>query len=451
MIEILGRKSAKNGIWMYFLQFFDAVVPLFTLPYITRILGKEGYGVFSVALNMILYLQVVVEYGFGMSATRKTTLICAGSGTKPADAKEPGHCCDKERKPKSVFEPGDGKLLNRLFTSVWISKGLLFAGCSMFLGIYCWICRAEAERCVCMAVLMPCLLGSCFQVNWLFQGLQDMKFISLTNIAARTISVICIFSFVHRKSDLVLYCVLYAGSPLLSGILGFLVSAVKYRIRFVKVSLHDVVQELRDGFYVFSTQLSAKVFAAVGITFLGMFAPYSEVGMFSAIQKITNIMILAWTPITQVLYPVSSGRVSEDFVSGKEFVFRIRRYILPVFAALALMVALIARPLIGVMFGAEYAEHYYWIYPLLLWLIIAINNNFTGIQILLGGGYDREYSKCFQIGVVCTLLLTFILTFLFHGAGASAAPALSELILGILLAGQIRKIEREQCVEGKVI
>ena len=71
---LLQKSSVKNGVWMYLLQAFNTVIPLFTLPYITRILGEDRFGVFSIALNLISYLQVAVEYGFGMSATRKVAL-----------------------------------------------------------------------------------------------------------------------------------------------------------------------------------------------------------------------------------------------------------------------------------------------------------------------------------------------------------------------------------------
>lgn len=49
---LIHKKSVKNGLWMYALQFFNMVVPLLTLPYITRVLGTAGYGTFSTALNI---------------------------------------------------------------------------------------------------------------------------------------------------------------------------------------------------------------------------------------------------------------------------------------------------------------------------------------------------------------------------------------------------------------
>ena len=61
MKKIRNSKLLKNGIWLLVLQVFNTVVPMITLPYVTRILGASGYGDFSLALNWILYFQVIVE------------------------------------------------------------------------------------------------------------------------------------------------------------------------------------------------------------------------------------------------------------------------------------------------------------------------------------------------------------------------------------------------------
>ena len=69
--KYLKTKVLRNGLWLYALQFFNTIIPLLTIPYITRVISTTQYGIFSTALNIIGYLQVVIEYGFGMSATRK--------------------------------------------------------------------------------------------------------------------------------------------------------------------------------------------------------------------------------------------------------------------------------------------------------------------------------------------------------------------------------------------
>ena len=80
---------------------------------------------------------------------------------------------------------------------------------------------------------------------------------------------------------------------------------------------------------------------------------------------------------------------------------------------------------------------------------MAIYNNFTGIQTLLASGHDREYSRCFQIGVVVTIVLNFLLVYLFKGDGACIAPLLSEMVLCIMLKIEVVKLEKENMQKYK--
>lgn len=415
--EILSQKMVKNGIWLYLLQIFNTVIPLLTLPYITRVLGPTEYGVFSIALNIVGYYQVVVEYGFGMSATREVAL--------------------SEKTPQSV---------SRIFTAVLLSRGVLVLACTVFSGIYCLLNSIHGAQCLSLLILSVCMVGYCVQQNWLFQGMQDMKYISVANMVARTLSVILIFLFVKTEADLLLYCLLYAISPVFSGAIGLALARARYGVHLVKIRAEEIWQELKNGWYVFTTQLSSKVFGAIGITVLGVVASEAEVGIYSAIQKIPLTMMMAWAPISQVLYPVSSRKLQESYLDGRSFVYKMRKIFLPLFMAMALGISLFSKWIVGLVFGAEYAVFHYWIIALLLWMVVAINNNFLGVQILLGGGHDKAYSKCFQVGVICTILFNVILIWCFGGMGASIAPLLSELVLMVLLWVQIRKLDKEQQV-----
>lgn len=173
---------------------------------------------------------------------------------------------------------------------------------------------------------------------------------------------------------------------------------------------------------------------------MGFFTSSMEVGIYSAIQKIPNIIMYAWIPIGQVLYPISSKIMQQPFSVGRRSIYRVRNIILPVFIGGSIFVSVFSKTMVEIIFGKEYAKFYYWVIPLLAWLIVSIDNNFSGIQILLGSGHDRQYSKCFQIGVICTILLNLVLIYFWGGNGASVAPVLSEIVLGILLRIEIRKI-----------
>ncbi len=414
--EFRKKNVVKNGFWLYLLQMFNTVVPLLVLPYVTRILGSTRYGVFSIALNLIGYFQVVVEYGFDMSATRKVALL-----------------------------PEEKSGLSKIFSTVLISRITLFALCSAFT-IICGFVLKTKQEIVCLFILLVSLMGYTLQQNWLFQGMHEMKFISVINIISRIISVALIFVLVTSKEDLYLYCLLNSMAPFLSGLFALYLSKKRYNLRFTKVRPIEVWMELKEGWYVFTTQLSSKVFGAIGITFLGFFAANSIVGIYSAIQKIPNIMILAWLPISQIIYPIASKHFKDSYMQGRNFVFKLRRRILPIFIFGAVCVGGFSKAIVGLLYGVEYVQYYYWIIPLLLWLIISINNNFLGIQILLASGQDKQYSKCFQLGVIATIFFNFCFIYFWGGTGAAWAPAISEAVLGITLSYEVRKRGKENAL-----
>lgn len=411
--RIMVSKNIKNGMWLYLLQIFNTIIPLLTLPYVTRVLGQAGYGTFSIALNIIAYLQVLVEYGFGMSATREVAI--------------------SDRKTDKIC---------KIFTSVICARLFLFGISIVVSVLYLAITKAKPVLWVSLLVMLICLLGYCVQQNWLFQGMQDMKYVSLINIFARTVSTVLIFIFVKNETDIVTYSLLYSIAPLLGGCAGVIIASRKYHLRLVKITIKDVKDELKKGWYVFTTQLSSKVFGAIGITFLGLFSTDVVVGTFSAIQKIPNIMMLAWMPISQVLYPIVSQNMQKSYVEGRQYVKKYQKTILPFFVIAGILVGVFSNVIVRIAFGEEYGEFSYWIIPLLVWLVLAINNNFLGIQTLLASGHDKEYSICFQISVGCTIVLNLALIFFWGGNGAAIAPMISEFILFITLFYQIRKIDQ---------
>ena len=410
--KVIASKNIKNGLWLYMLQTFNTIIPLITIPYITRILGKDGYGTFSIALNIIAYLQVLVEYGFGMSATREVAISDKSNST-----------------------------VCKLFSSIIFARLILFVVSIIIAVVYLIATKSEMILWISMSVMLICLIGYCVQQNWLFQGMQDMKYISIISMVSRSISTLLIFCFVKCQEDIVLYSFLYSISPFLDGFISVAMARIKYKLKLVRVTVDDIIGQLKKSWYVFTTQLSSKVFGAIGVTFLGIFSSTADVGTFSAIQKIPNIMILAWTPISQILYPVVSQQMKNSFSIGYAYVKKYQQIFVPLFSIIALGISVFSKAIVQIAFGEEYVAFYYWIIPLSIWFVIAVNNNFLGIQTLLSSGHDKEYSICFQICIVCTIVLNFVLIYFYGGNGASIAPMLSEAILSITLIYQIHKLK----------
>ena len=164
--SLLKSKVLVNSAWLIVLQVFNTVVPLLTLPYITRVLGTSNYGVFSLALNWITYFQVIVEYGFGFTGARKVSIY------------------------------GDDGL-QELYSRIITARIMLLGGTYLVMNGLSIILRVDKAQYISMNILFLIVLGVAFQLTWLFQGKQDMKLIAIVNAVSRTAFIFILYLLCH--------------------------------------------------------------------------------------------------------------------------------------------------------------------------------------------------------------------------------------------------------------
>lgn len=408
---IFSTNLFQNGFWLFVLQVFNTIVPLVTLPYITRVLGTANYGIFSIALNWVTYFQVIVEYGFGFTGARKASIQA-----------------DKDIQP----------LYSRIITARLIL--LLLAYIAM--NIISFITKVSLERYLSMNILFLVIIGVSFQLTWLFQGKQDMKFITIVNAISRLISVVMVFLLVKSRENLYLYCFCYSATFILSALIGIILANKKYGLKVRLCKLADAINELKDGWYLFISQAMSKIISAVGTTVLGAVATESAIGIYSAIYKLPYIMILFFSPMSQALYPHISVRFAESYEAGKMTVKKAALYILPLFAFGGLLVILFRKKIISFAFGNNYLEYELITIPLIIWMLLSVTNNLLGVQFLVASGNQKAYSQAISIGAIVTVLLNVIMGMLFNVYGISMAAAVGELVLTIILLIKVLRLHR---------
>ncbi|MFA0423118.1 oligosaccharide flippase family protein, partial [Vibrio sp. 10N.222.54.A1] len=59
----------KNIFMLFISQGVNYLVPLILVPYLVRTLGAESYGEFNLALSIILYGCLFIDFGFNLYTT----------------------------------------------------------------------------------------------------------------------------------------------------------------------------------------------------------------------------------------------------------------------------------------------------------------------------------------------------------------------------------------------
>lgn len=415
------KMVVKNSMYVYVLNFFCTIIPTFTIPYVTRILGPEGYGKFSVAFNIVNYFQVLVEYGFSLYGSRKIAI-----------AKNP-------------------KEINECFSVIFISRILLCTISLVLISIYSIIFFNQNLK-GCIAILFLMVVGSMFQQNWIFQGLQKMQYITFISIISRIISIILIFMLVKDEKDVYLYCLFYALTNLLVGISGFLIVIKKLKICFVKVKYAQIINELKEAGYIFMSILGAKVVSSFGITILGIFDTEHNVGIYSAIYKISNVIVMMFSPISQALYPYNSKKFMHSMEDGFTAALKIAVPVVLFFGFISAGIAIFSGPIVKMVFGYEYLQYHVTLKILMIWIVFSVINNFLGIQILTASNNSRQYGKSFSASVVISVVVNIVLVRYLSIYGAAIAVFISESSLTGMLIVQIVKLfnRREMNYDKKI-
>ena len=64
------KRIFNNFISLSVVQGLSIFFPLIIFPYLLQILGVEGFGVFTLIQTVIMYADLLVSFGFGLTATK---------------------------------------------------------------------------------------------------------------------------------------------------------------------------------------------------------------------------------------------------------------------------------------------------------------------------------------------------------------------------------------------
>ena len=63
-----GGQVSKNVIMLYVMNITQLILPLVTLPYLARVFSLNTYGVVSYTKNVMIYVNMLIEFGYLLSA-----------------------------------------------------------------------------------------------------------------------------------------------------------------------------------------------------------------------------------------------------------------------------------------------------------------------------------------------------------------------------------------------
>jgi PST family polysaccharide transporter len=405
--RIVTHKERKivlsNFISLTTLQTISYILPLVVLPYLIRVIGIEKFGLVAFAFSLVQYFMILTDYGFSISATKTISLI-------------------GEHKQKT----------SEVFSSVMTVK-LMFAAVSfLMLSVIIYIVPKFRADWLVYILSFGSVIGSTLFPVWFFQGKEKMSYISVVNVAAGFIYVVCIFLFIKGPKDFLFVPALNSLLSIISGILGLYIAFKKFRIKFILQKYLTIKQELRTGWDIFISTLSVNAYTTSRVFAMGLLTNNVVTGYYSLAEKIANyIQTFPMDSFTRAVFP----RISNVFAKNKQravaIMYRIQDGITLGFVVSLPIAFFLAPWIIQLTCGVAYKEVVVTLRLLLAAVFFVGANNFK-IQFLLVCGKQDLYAKIHISAALIGLPLIFISIYRFSYIGAAFATVLIEA--GVFIA-----------------
>jgi polysaccharide transporter, PST family len=268
----MNRKLWENLISLYGVQLLTYVVPLVTLPFLARVLGPIRWGELAFAESYAIYISLIIEYGFTLSASRQI-------------AQDPENTSIRSRQLAGVVGAQIVLAVLSLLGTAALSVNHSILGA--YRGLLAWAYLLAVAR-------------ACTPI-WYFQGLQRMRFVALMNVTANLLATGAIFLFVRSPDDTWMPLVFRAAAALLALIAGFIVAYRETPFQRPNISLSK--RTLREGASLFMFNGAVSLYSSANVLLMGLLAPPSSVALFAGAEKIAKASIGIMNPITQTFYP----------------------------------------------------------------------------------------------------------------------------------------------------
>lgn len=288
----LKSPMVANFLSLAFLQGVNYVLPLLSFPYLFRVLGVERWGLVAFGFSLMQYFVMFTDFGFNLSATKYI------SENRQDTAKINAY-------------------LNSAMTGRFVLCGLSLLVLLVLIGC---VGPFKAEP-VFYLLYFGMILGNVMFPLWFFQGMENMKYITLFNILAKAISILPLFLFVRGPEQYIYVPVCYSLGFVLAGVVSLYIVYRKMGMSWYVTPMAETWEVLRNSGTFFLSRLSVSLFTTSNSFLIGLVCGNTAVGYYSAAEKLYQAYNQLLTPFTGVLFPHIAK--SRDTVFFQKVFYRI--------------------------------------------------------------------------------------------------------------------------------
>lgn len=386
-------KVIKNYLYNLSYQILTIILPIITVPYVTRIFTSEDLGNYGFYNSIVSYFSLFAMLGIGIYGTKQ---IAAA------------------RNVSSTF---------------WNIYAIQLTASILALFVYV-ITLVSIPK---MSGMVPIILGivlltKMIDISWLFTGKEDFKKITLRNTMVKVAGVISIFTFIKSSEDLYLYIFLIVIFDFLGQFVMWIpakkfIKRPSFDTKIIKKNLHPIV-------LLFLPQVAISLYVVLDRTLLGLLGSYSDVGIYEQGQKLTSILLTVVSSLGAVMLPRVANLLSERKEKEAQNMVRFSfiLYNLIIFPMIFGLIA-INEIFVKLFLGQNFQDVKYVLYIIVFNIMFIGWTNILGYQVLVVRNKNKEFMLSTTIPAIVSVAVNITVIPFFGYIGASITSVVVEFLV----------------------
>lgn len=399
----MSRSIVKNSLFNIASKGFNVLYPMITSAYISRIFLADGVGQIMFVINIVTYFSLAASLGLPNYAIK----VISG-------------CRDNKT------------LLNRHFTEFSIIlafSSLVFS--IIYYAIVPYIYN-DSHNLISLALILGLIIvTNATNYDWLFESLEDFRYLAYRSIVVKCILLLCMFLFVKEKSDILIYCGIYTGISVFNNVWNF-VSFKRYAA--YDISKIEIKEHVKPIVFLFAAAFATECYTLLDSTMLGVLCKSEYLGYYSNASKLVRAfyglifaVIAVYNPRLSHLYGIN------EYTSYRKSMQRFYDIALVISVPSALFLYFAANPITIFLFGEPFLPAANTLKILSFLIIIFSLATVFGHFALIIYGKEKLLLVCTIIGAIVNFSLNQVLIPLYFHNGAAIASVISEIIVTSML------------------
>jgi PST family polysaccharide transporter len=296
------------------------------------------------------------------------------------------------------------------------------------------------SNCITFLLSFTLIIGRVLIPNWFFQGLEQMRRLSILNFFSQALFILLIFLVVKKPNDYKYVVFLQGISYIFIGIISLFIIFSRILVGVTLVfQLKGAVNQIKSTFTVFISSISIVSYNNANLLILGFFANDRIVGYYGVIDKVINVIRQGIGAISSAIFPYICRLSQLSHEAVYDFFKKFFIHIIFGIILLSIVIIFFAKEIVYLLVSTSDSQLQN-IFVLMSFVPIVVILSNPPCFILLAYNKSKTVSQIMVVGCLLNVMLNLILVPLLDIKGTIISVYITEFFITITLSYFLIKI-----------